>query len=212
MFSIIYFCLTAAIPFLFTLTPFENLAPQLIAITGIITPFIVKKYSRSLNYFLSIICHLVVFSTGGLNSPFFFLIYFLLFTVSFQNPPSTTMALSFTQVILLSQSLNSPPSVIPLISIVFVTPLAWFIGHQFLQNQRLTSTLATDETDFFLWLTLKFKTGIVKIIDTTSVLLSNPTLPHTQKEQLKFVKDSAKSLLNSSQKLTSEIDDKSEDI
>ena len=212
MLSIILFISTAPIPFLLTLTPFTHLTPQLIAIVGIAIPFIIKKYPKTLNHFLSLICHLVVFSTGGLNSPFFFLIYFLLFLVAFQNPPSTTMTLSFCQVILLSQSLNSPPSVVPLISIIFVTPLAWFIGRQYLQNQRLISTLAIDETDFFLWLSLKFKTGIVKIIDSTSLLLGNPSLPHSQKEQLKFIKDSAKSLLHSSQKLTTEIDDKSETI
>jgi hypothetical protein len=50
-----------------------------------------------------------------------------------------------------------------------------------------------------MWLSLKFKTGICQIIDNCSELLSTPLQP-TQKDQLKYIKDSAKSLLNSSEK------------
>jgi hypothetical protein len=61
-----------------------------------------------------------------------------------------------------------------------------------------------------MWLTLKFKTGISQIIDTSSELLSTPLQP-TQKEKLKYIKDSAKSLLNSSEKLKDEVDQQTDE-
>jgi hypothetical protein len=61
-----------------------------------------------------------------------------------------------------------------------------------------------------LWLTLKFKTGICQIIDNCSELLSTPLQP-SQKEKLKYIKDSAKSLLNSSEKLKKEVDNQTDE-
>ena len=70
--------------------------------------------------------------------------------------------------------------------------------------------MSIDETNILMWLSLKFKTGISQIIDTSAELLSTPLQP-TQKEQLKYIKDSAKSLLNSSEKLKDEVDQQTDD-
>ncbi len=191
--------------YIVSVSPISQFTPQLIASFSIILLVITLRQKRLPLIFLSFIVNFLVFSTGALTSPLFFLIYFLLFIIAFQHPPSTTLSYSLILIVLLGQSLNSPISLVPLLSLLFITPLAWFVGQQYLENLRQSHTLATEETDLLLWLNLKFKTGITKIIDTSSILMSRPQLTATSREELKLIKDSAKNLLNSSQKLTSDI-------
>jgi hypothetical protein len=216
--SIIYLCLTAIIPYIISISPLISFTPQLIALSSLpLLIFIITK-PKSFNlsqprffYSIAVIVNLIVFTTHGLNSPFFFLIYFLLFTLAFNNYPSVTLTYSLLLILCLSQSLNSTSSLLPLFSLIFISPLVWFVGHQYIENLKLHQQIAFDQTEALLWLNLKFKTGILHILDTVSQLLSNPSLNHSQKDQLHFVKDSAKSLLNSSKKLTNEIDEDSQD-
>lgn len=199
------FSATSFLAFLFSLSPYTHFTPQLLALLAIIT-LLFLHHESYIVYLISLIVNILVFTTNGLNSPVFFLIYFLLFVIAFQNPPSVTLAYSLTLILLLSQSLNSLNSLLPLVSLVFISPLAWFIGRQYLDNLKLHSSLTKDETNIFLWHSLKLKTALIKIIDSASLLLSNPRLTVSQKTELDNIKDSAKSLLNSSAKLTREID------
>lgn len=205
---------TVILPYLISITSLAVFTPQLIALSSLpLLYFLIanpKSFNLSQPRFLisiALIINLLVFSTHGLNSPFFFLIYFLLFTLAFNHYPSTTLSYSLLLIICLSQSLNSATSLLPLFSLLFITPLVWFVGHQYLDNLKFQNQISFDQTEALLWLNLKFKTGILRIIDSSSQLLSNPALNHTQKDQLHFIKDSAKSLLSSSKKLTQEIDE-----
>ena len=185
--------------------------PQAIALASTILIYISLR-KKTLNIFLlTFIVALLVFSTQGLGSPLFFLIYFLLFIIAFQNPPSVTLSYSLVLIILLSITLDNR-SILPLISLLFITPIAWFVGRQYLEKQKTDFCIAADETAFLFWLKLKFKTGITKIIDSASILLSQPQLTPTQKEEVKFIKDSAKNLLNSSDKLSNEIEHSDDEI
>ena len=206
--NIFLFIIIAIASYIFTASQLNIYLPQLTALISII--FIILLFKKHLSlHLISFILTLLVFSTGGLNSPYFFLIYFLLFTIAFQNSPTITLSYSLSLIILLSQSLNSLQSIIPLASLLLITPLAYFIGKQHLEKNRLETDLITDETNVLLWLTLKFKNSISQIIDDTSQLLSTP-LQYQQKEQIRHIKKTAKNLLNSSQKLTQEIDDQSD--
>lgn len=202
---------TSLLSYLWSISPLSHFTVQLLALASIFTisSLLVKK-SFLFIYLVSFIINLLVFTTNGLSSPVFFLIYFLLFALAFQHPPSTTIAYSLVLIIFLAQSLVSLISLIPLLSLILITPLAWFIGKQHLENLNLNYHLSLDETKILLWFSLKFKTGIQKIIDQSSQLLENPTLSHTQKNLLVQIKDSAKSLLNSSKKLSREIDEETD--
>ena len=204
------FSFSTFLAYLFSISALNIYTPQAIALISIVTILTIKK-KKSLIYLITLLISLIIFTSNGLNSPVFFLIYFLLFVVAFQNPPSTTLSFSLVLIILLSQYLNSIYSLLPLLSLLLITPLAWFVGREFLENRRLNNSLIKDETDTLLWLSLKFKTGICQIIDSSSQLLSQPQLNHTQKEQIHKIKDSAKNLLNSSQKLTQEIDQETDE-
>ena len=211
IFSILIFIFVSLTSFIITSSSLNVFIPQIIALISIIFIFLsLFKKTFSL-HLIAFIINLIVFDSHGLNSPFFFLIYFLLFTIAFQNPPTVTLSCSLTLILLLShQSLDSPESLIPLISLLFITPLAWFIGKQYLDKAKTDSDIEISETNVLLWLSLKFKTGICQIIDNCGELLSTPLLP-TQKEKLKYIKDSAKSLLNSSEKLKKEIDEQTDE-
>ncbi len=210
IFNILIFIFVTLTSSIITSSSLNVYIPQIIALVSIVFILLsLFKKTISLHLIAFIIC-LIVFDSHGLNSPFFFLIYFLLFTIAFQNPPTTTLAYSLTLIILLSQSLDSTQSLIPLASLLFITPLAWFIGKQYLDKIKVDSDIEISETNILLWLSLKFKTGICQIIDSCAELLSTPLQP-TQKEKLKYIKDSAKSLLNSSEKLKEEVDKQSDD-
>lgn len=208
--EIVWFTLTSLIAFIISLSPGSGFTPQIIALVGVALIFIRQKLPQLIIYFLSFIGHLLVFSTGGLDSPLFFLIYFLLFTIAFRHRPSVTLSLALANIILLSQTIISPANILPLASILFIGPLAWFVGRQYMENMELEHTLSVNETDILYWINLKFKTGILKIIDSASDLLSSPSLPHSHKQKAKFIKDSARSLLNSSRRLSSDIDSSSD--
>ena len=206
--TILVFSLTSLLTFLFSISPLTYFTPQLLAFLAIIITihlFTKRSVNTVFTLLSSIFITLLVFTTNGLNSPLFFLIYFLLLVIAFQNPPSTTLSYSLVLIILLSQSLDSFSSLLPLLSLLLITPLAWFIGHQYLDNLKLNQDLAVDETNIVLWHSLKFKTGITTIIDLCSQLLSTPLTP-TQKQHTKKIKNSARNLLNSSKKLVSQID------
>jgi len=210
IFNILVYVFVALISFLISLSPQNLYIPQIIALISIVFIFLsLFKKTISIHLIGFIIC-LIVFDSSGLNSPFFFLIYFLLFTIAFQNPPSTTLSFSLVLILLLSNTFDSIESIIPLASLLFVTPLAWFIGKQYLDKAKTDSDIEISETNILMWLSLKFKTGICTIIDNCAELLSTPLQP-SQKEKLKHIKDSAKSLLNSSEKLKDEIDKQSDD-
>jgi hypothetical protein len=197
---------TSISAYLLSLTPIADFLPQSVAFLAIL--FIVfRHYRLPVIYLVSLIVNLIIFSTGALNSPFLFLIYFLLFIAAFIQKPAVSLSFSVVSILLLSQSLNSPLSLIPLISLIFITPLVWLVSRQSRSLTQTTETIAVEETDFLLWLNLKFKTGITAIIDLSSQLLSAPVSP-VQKESLQKIRSSAKSLLNSADKLTSEIDQK----
>lgn len=207
--SIILFFLVSIFSFLFSISNYLYFAPQLIAITSVailILYFTKKTFSLHL---IALLINIIIFSTNGLNSPFFFLIYFFLFIVAFQNPSSSTLTYSLFLVLILSQSLNSFTSIITLSSLLLITPLAWFMGKQFSEKTKNEEIITDDETDVLLWHSLKLKTGLYQIIDSSSEILSTPLTP-TQKEKIHKIKESAKSLLNSSEKLTASIDNESD--
>ncbi len=208
--NVLFLVFSSLTAYLLSISPVSRFIPQLIAFFSIIF-ILLSLFRRQFSlYLIAFIINLIIFHSQGLTSPFFFLIYFLLFTIAFQNPPTTTLSYSLALIILLAQSLNSLSSLIPLLSLLLITPLSWFIGQQYLAKTKTDTDLAISETNILLWLSLKFKTGICQIIDTSSQLLSTPLSP-TQKDHLKYIKDSAKSLLNSSQRLKESVDQQSDD-
>jgi len=192
-----------------------------------------KKGSGSANLILDAVVFtaillLILTPTGGLNSPFFFLVYFLLFAAALLFNPAITLTLTLALTLYFANSLNSIHAALQLLSLLFITPLAIFFGKQYLrllesqekikvlskrtrllslQGDALEASIKREETDSLLWLTLNFKNGLLKIVHQVSELLSDIShLTLTQKEKLQSIHETAKELLKSGEKLKQKID------
>lgn len=108
-------------------------------------------------------------STGGLESPFFFLNYFLIFSASLLLAP--TVSLSLACILVIFFILQSPfeknsHQLITLISLPFLTPFAVFLGKEYqkvLEQKKLIKILRSEKEDSFLFLSLVIKKHISKI-------------------------------------------------
>ncbi|HWS48915.1 MAG TPA: hypothetical protein VN174_02625 [Candidatus Methanoperedens sp.] len=173
------------------------LIPQIIALTSIIIILSLFLTHRLLLPLVIFILNLIVLSTGGISSSLFFLIYFLLFSLSFQNTPSTNLIYSLITVIFYTYSLSSTSSLIQLFSILLITPLTYFISQQQQKQEKIEASLSQDETDFLMWISLRLKTSLKEIL----------SISDNQK-----INKITKKLLDDSSKLEKSIDQNSDEI
>lgn len=137
--------------------------------------------------FLSLIL-LMIFSTGSLNSPFFFLLDILLFALALFFEPVQALITSFilTFVFLISSKLSLNTSqVINLASLVLITPIAVIFGKKLAENQKNEDSLAKEETQTLLWIATKAKPSFIEILETTSQVISSNLLPFRLQEKIK---------------------------
>lgn len=149
--------------FVWQQTPLSDYTIQIlglfIAIFLILSAF--KKSSRTLGYalesqnswsifFLTSIVLLLVFSTGGLNSNLFFLLYFLCFGIAFAFEPLTVFIfvigalLVFFPDALVNDVMSN---IIKLGSLALISPLAFFFGREFRQEEKQSKTMETIKTN-----------------------------------------------------------------
>lgn len=170
---------------------------------------------------------LLVMSTGGLSSPLFFLIYFLLFGLSLTLDPNVTII--FSIVLSIFFSLTSPitnlSNLLPLFSLVLITPLSLFFGKQYLdvlnqkgvikilkiKEQKEKRALKEEETNSLLWLSLNFRDAMVSLIDQISYVLERGGLSYIQKQYLNKAMQTAKNLLTSGKELKKKIDEETDE-
>ncbi|MGB9882975.1 MAG: hypothetical protein ACPLRN_00440 [Microgenomates group bacterium] len=108
----------------------------------------------------------IVNTTGGVNSPFFFLIYFLLFSVSLLLEPiiSITLTLTLISFYLLMMPQNQDfKSLLPILSLAFLTPFALYLGKEYEQIRQLTKKNQQMEENNLLFLTLIIKNHLKNI-------------------------------------------------
>jgi len=167
---------------------------------------------------------LVVISTGGLISPLFFLIYFLMFGLSLLFEPLIAVSLTIAIVLFFlftPSSVNPQNELIQLFSLILITPVALFFGKQYLRVLRdeekikileeeekiLEEQIQGEESDVLLWTCLDLKKGLTEILDETSQMLADIShLKANQKEKILKIHQRALGLLQSSQKLKKQID------
>jgi hypothetical protein len=169
---------------------------------------------------LTITLLLLVTESGGLGSPFFFIIYFLLFAVAILFETEVTLILTGILVIFFalhpSADLTSFQHLTELFALVMITPLAIFTSHQHenklreLEKLKKTSRALEDtEADTMLFLTLRLKTTLVKNLDLLSQTIPSIKLP-TQRESLQTIYKDLKALYKSSEKLQKEVDERTD--
>lgn len=175
-----------------------------------------KVYQLQSTIILTAITLLLIFSTGGLKSPLFFLLDFLLFALAlfFEPWQAGTTALILISVFLFGnyQDLNTQ-DILSLLSLLLITPLAILFGKKFLQTQAeagkikiLEKNLAQEETSTLIWLSTKAKPTLATIIDSTSLIISSHNLPFSLQEKLKTAHQDLLALHQSANDLEKEID------
>ena len=151
--------------------------------------FIVSKniYSRLIeSVVFTLIIMGIVNSTGGLTSPFFFLIYFLLFSLSIILEPIISITTTVTLIIFFL--LNLPPNqnfntLMPIISLAFITPFAMFLGQEKIESEKLKVKNEKTKEDTFLFLSLLLKNHLKNIKEAAQNFVGD--------HQLEIIKKSA---------------------
>ncbi len=192
--------------------------------------FIARRRKKRINLTIDatifiLVIFLLIGSSGGLSSPLFFLVYFLMFGLALLFDPLITfsLALAMTIVFFLSPSKQSLMEEIwQLVSLLLITPLALFFSKKYLQlledeekikvlkteSKALNQAITKEESGFLLWESLDFKTSLVDIIEQASLALSDVSkISVRQKERLLKIKQRALNLLKSGEKLKKEIDE-----
>lgn len=192
-----------------------------------------KKQAKSLNstvylniFIFSLVTLLLIFSTGGLASPFFFLSYFLLFLTSLLISPQA--GLIFSSVLLLVFLLTQPMDIrefVTAISLLIIAPLAYLMGKLYLQvlkdknelgflkkaNKKQSNNITSEETDSLLFLSLNLEEGLLSIIESLQNALSQPQIKGQNRTKLQEAHQKAKNLLQEGRLLKEKIDQETDE-
>lgn len=115
----------------------------------------------------------IINTTGGTLSPYFFLIYFLLFSISLILDPKIAFVVTLTLTAL--YLVDAPRGInfsyyIPIFSLVFLTPFTVYLGDSYLKNEdlrkrgeMLKDRLTRTREDTFLFLSLMLKNNLKNI-------------------------------------------------
>ncbi|MBI4973044.1 hypothetical protein HZC27_00325 [Candidatus Roizmanbacteria bacterium] len=116
---------------------------------------------------------LTINSTGGINSAFFFLLYFLLFSLALLLEPIISITATVALMIFFMISLPSGQSIkslVPLFSLAFLTPFALFMGQAYIESRNskfeirnLSNKLTQKQEETFLFLSLMLKNHLKSI-------------------------------------------------
>ncbi len=171
---------------------------------------------------LATIILLLIFSTGQLDSPIFFLLNFLLFAIALLLDPWQAALATIVLSIILARSVNytlSTPQLINLFSLVLTTPIAILFGRNFLHSQAtagkiaiLENSLENDETNTLIWLSTKAKPTLQNLLETTSDIIATNKLPYYLQNRLKEVHKDILSLHQSANTLEIDIDNQTDKI
>jgi len=129
---------------------------------------------------------LTVNTTGALQSPFFFLLYFLLFSLALLLEPIVSITSTLTLIICFLFALppgQSLKNLLPIFSLAFLTPFAMFMGQEFVESeklkvksQKLQQTIQDKQEETFLFLSLMLKNHLKNISYTIDNFLGDHDL------------------------------------
>jgi len=157
---------------------------------------------------------LLIFSTGGITSPLFFLLIFLLFALSLLFSPLqiAITSLSLSLVFALNLSSLDTTSLLNLIFLLLTTPLALLFGQKYLQVQKaqgkikiLETTLAHEQTNTLLFLSTSAKPDLFDALTNISHAISSNRLPHHLQKRLQETYSKLIKLYQSTNELKQEV-------
>ncbi len=133
----------------------------------------------------------IIEATGSLKSSFFFLNYFLIFSLSLLLEPIIAVTTTLTLIII--YLLDFPvgqnfSEIIPIISLAFITPFALFLGQQYLKNEKLKAKNVAIKEDILLFLTLVIKNHLKTIKEAVDNFLGDHQLEIIKKATTRIEK------------------------
>lgn len=208
-----------------------TLQPYTLQLIGVLVIFYFLNHLWQTNKFrlttsidamvFSTVTLLLVYQTGGLTSPLFYLIYILLFGLSLLLSPLVTLIFSLLLALFFYPQANNLNALLQIIGLLLMSPLALFFGRQYLQileneekikiisqkKQALEKEVCQQEEDTLLWLSLAFKEQVGQIIEHSSDMLADiGHLNLHQKDHLQKINENAKKLLQLGDKLKEKIE------
>ncbi|NCP47132.1 hypothetical protein GW844_01945 [bacterium] len=178
---------------------------------------------------LNTICLLLVFSTGGLVSPLFFLLDLLFFAIALLFEPVQAAVASFLIVFIFSSqnysSLNTD-KIINLFSLILMTPIAVIFSRNFLEVLEskgkikvLETALHETEAESLLWISRQAKPSLASVLNSTTDLVMyfnskgrELLLPPAIVEKLKSIQTDMITLYSSANSLEKTIENESDKI
>jgi hypothetical protein len=197
IFHSIILIITIALSFCLVNTRFFQYDLQITALI-FITYFIIKKIFPRLDsrrvadsIIFTLLILNIVNSTGGINSPLFFLNYFLIFALSLILEPVISITSTLTLVIFYLLNLPTDQSIkelLPIFSLPFLTPFAMFLGQQYIENQKLKVRGQKLQEDNYLFLSLVMKKHLQNIKEAVINFMGDHELQQIKKSSHRMEK------------------------
>lgn len=168
---------------------------------------------------------LLILSTGGISSPFFFLLTLLLFVIAliFEPFQATVISVSTVTLFLIQSYPNLSLGLITnSLALITMTPLAIIFSKSYLSNLEskgkikiLEKQLEKEETDSLLWITTSAKPSITTVFNSISdiIIYLNSTrhdlaIPKSLIEKIKHIQSDLLTLYTSADELKHTLESK----
>lgn len=221
-------------------TTLHDYTLQLVALIAIVY-FVIEYLSRSGKKVLlennktiqittlSFVVFILVFSTGGFDSPIFFLVYFLLFGVALLLEPveAIILAIIATVLLYLDSSGDLLSNLIQISSLFLITPLAVIFGRQYvelLDNEDKINILEEEEDNLERqvkekeqkikdksdivkdWTLNDFREKLIKIWEELDAVSKHKNLNEEQQKELQQVSGELGKLLESAEDMEKKVE------
>jgi hypothetical protein len=150
-----------------------------------------------------LVIYLIIFATGGLSSPVFFLNYFLLFAVALLFEPSAALSLATISSIffLITPRTDLFTELLQLGSLFLITPLALIFGSQYIkllqseeknevlsyEGQKLEHEVVEQEKEVKKWTYNELSQRLTEIQQGIKVLLADSHISPSESVKLKEI-------------------------
>lgn len=135
--------------------------------------FVARKlslFSRRTRLFESAVFTLIIVGviniTGGLQSPYFFLVHFLLFSISLLLEPIIPIIVTLTLMVFFVFTFHGQATLaqlLPIFSLALMTPFALILGNEYEETKRLKKSMSAQTENTFLFLSLILKNHLREI-------------------------------------------------
>ena len=157
---------------------------------------------------ISFVIFFLIFSTGGLNSPLFFLVYFLLFGISLLLEPGTAASTTLFAFLffLLGPKQDFWTEILQLSSLFLIAPLALIFGKQYFRLLSKEKEVKDQETKVYQWTFGSFRKKLYEIQKEVKKLGEDKSIPEKSREKLKKTSEDIFKLYQSGKKMEKEVE------